>query len=155
LGNFEFIRCDVWAKDFCEFDKKQECWDNLEKEISSRLEKVLKDVTSFIGEKAQVSVPSDLPPLLEQVEQPKEGEASTELKKCIHKEVFRLAKLSKLKYNFAIQKLKETKLDHVSATTLLEQLTNNDVSFFVGESINVEQLESNSEQTSTEGSEQL
>jgi len=157
LGNFEFIRCDVWAKDFCEFDKKQECWDNLEKEISTRMEKVLNDVTKFIGEKAQVSVPSnDLPPLLEQTEPiQKEGEASIELKKCIHKEVFRLAKLGKLRYNNAIQKLKETKLDYNSATILLEQLTNNDISFFVGEDKNVEQqLEDNSEQIVTERIEQ-
>jgi plasmid maintenance system antidote protein VapI len=150
LGNFEFIRVDVWVKDFCESERKQECWDKLETEALKRLEKVLTNI-----DKVKTLIPSspnhnpevgnmveDSPLGMELIPAPiveekkAEGDASEEIRKCIHKEVLRLAKLSRIKYKMAVEKLRESKLDHDFATALLEQLANNDVSFFVGEEEN-------------------
>lgn len=156
LGNFEFIRCDVWVKDFCDQDKKQECWDNLNKEVTVRLEKVLQDIEKFkpVQQSLQPKQTGiELPPLLEE----QEINQAEKIKKAIHKEVFRLAKAGRIKYHFAIKKLQEATLSDDFSLDLLAQLLDNNITFFIGDNngnSEQQQIESNSNDVGSERSEQ-
>lgn len=167
LGNFEFMRVDVFAKDFCASDKKQECWDLLDKEILERLEKVLANVEKYrstpVGLLTVNSVP--LPPLEDEKNEvaiplpPLENEVKVktddllELKKLIYKEVKRLAIAGKFKFNFAVQKLSEVQFTKEFAQDLLSSLERDDVKFFTGEANGASESQSCGSEDSREGGE--
>jgi hypothetical protein len=149
VGNFEFVRFDVGAEDFCETRKKQETWDNLEAEVSKRMEKLISNIKQYETPEVKESAGSSLPPLDEVPEVvEKKGNAPEVLRKEIHKEVLKLAKLSKINYIFAIRKLQEVIIDEDFGTKLLKELQNNNLTFFTG--VNNGEPETNGSEDSKE-----
>lgn len=142
LGNFEFFRCDVYAKDFCAIDQKQKTWDLLEKEVSERLEKVLNNMDKYRSAPVgSVTFIKELPPLEEVIKEIKEETKENkdpfyEFKKSIHMELLRLSKLGKFKpyggLTYAVTNLKGSNWTEQFAEDLLTQLKNDDISFFIG-----------------------
>lgn len=51
LGNFEFLRVDVYAEDFCEPEKKTETWDALHDLAGEYCYRVATNIESYISEK--------------------------------------------------------------------------------------------------------
>jgi hypothetical protein len=135
IGNYEFVRADVSAEDFCHPDQKQECWDNLDKEVSLRISKVMDNVEKFRNTKpVSTSHSSGTLDGIETVA-PRDPEIE-ELRKLIWQQMVIQAKFGKIKLTSAIEKMKKAELTVEFCKKLLESLEKNDVSFFLGREIN-------------------
>jgi hypothetical protein len=133
IGNYEFIRVDVSAEDFCHPEDKQAAYDNLDKEIDIRMQRILANVERFRnGKEIKSSKGIELPPQ-ENGQKIEEYDVEMyELKKKIHQEILLLAKMSKINYQNAITKLKRYPMTKPFYLQLLSDLANNNISFFLG-----------------------
>lgn len=128
IGNYEFIRIDVNAEDYCLPDEKQNCWDILDTEVSVRISKILEHVEKFRNTKNVKTMFS------EPVTQTADTEVE-QLKKQIWKQLTLLSRFGKVKLSAAVEKMKKTELTVDFCKILLEQLEKRDVSFFLGKEI--------------------
>ena len=124
IGDFEFIRIDIGAEDFCARDKKQETWDELHKEVSLRIEKILKDTESIRNE-ASISKPKT------GVELKEIDPAFLEKKKTLNRMILNAAKFGKIRYQVAVDKLKSIELNSDLCDKLINDLNEKSYDFFI------------------------
>lgn len=126
IGDFEFIRIDVGAEEFCDRDKKQETWDALHKEVSSRIEKILNETEKFRNQ-ANISKPTQ-PQSNLQLE-----EVNIDLlekKKTLNRLILNASKFGKIRYQHAIDKLKGVNINEELCDKLINDLNNKNYDYF-------------------------
>jgi len=128
LGNFEFIRIDVSAEDYCFQNEKQKAWEELDVIVSERIQKCISEYERFRSSKYitssnEVAVTSETAP-------DNGGDpVKEESKKFLTKLIMNAAKFGKIGYAASLEKSKSI-TSEIEAQKVITQLESQDYSFF-------------------------
>lgn len=124
IGNFEFVRIDVSAEDYCLSDEKQKTWDELDTVVSERIQKCISEYERFRASK-------HIQPSREVIV---EGTStvSEESRKLLNKLIMNAARFGKIRYSQSLEKIKKIVTEE-QALSEISKLENQDYSFFEGD----------------------
>jgi hypothetical protein len=126
IGDFEFVRIDVSAEDYCPRDMKQQAWDALDVMVSERIKKCLAEYEQFRSSK-HIRPANEI--ILEPLESTEQNPIVNETKKMINKLLLNAAKFGKVGYAAAVEKMKTVTNEDIGQQ-IIKQLENTDYTFF-------------------------
>jgi hypothetical protein len=126
FGNYEFLRVDVSAEDYCDPENKKQTWEHLETVTTEKIKEVMTTIEK------QRNAHNQLPE--------KKGDASQDSRRLIHGFIINLSKQGRLDYKSCIEKLRNTELMEDLAQDIIAQLKDGDFTFFGGD-ISIDKFE--------------
>jgi hypothetical protein len=127
IGDFEFVRIDVSAEDYCPPRLKQQTWDELDVVVSERIKKCLSEFEQFRSSKHIRPVNEVILEPIDNTEEQKPIAQDT--KKMINKLLLNAAKFGKIGYAAAVEKMKAVTNEDVGQQ-IIKQLENTDYTYF-------------------------